>query len=157
MERKKKNIIWAIAIMLASIMLVGGLGAVFVQLGNDWFNGLTKPTEWIPNWVIPTVWTVIYLTFAIILFLWIKKENLPRKVVVLLILNGVFNILWCLVFFTLKQLLLGNIVLIFNLILAVKLILEIYKTKMLYSSILLIYPVWLCLASSLNMAVWILN
>lgn len=157
MEREKKNVIWAIVIMLASIVLVGGLGAVFVQLGNDWFNGLIKPTKWIPNWVIPTIWTVIYLTFAIILFLWIKKENLPRKVVVLLILNGVFNILWCLVFFTLKQLLLGNIVLIFNLILAVKLILEIYKTKMLYSSILLIYPVWLCLASSLNMAVWILN
>lgn len=157
MEREKKNIVWAIVIMLISIIVVGGLGAVFVQLGNAWFDGLTKPSEWIPNWVIPTIWTIIYLTFAIILFLWIKQENLPRKVTILLILNGIFNILWCLVFFTLKQLLLGNIVLIFNLILAVKFILEIYKTKMLYSSILLIYPVWLCLASSLNMAVWILN
>ena len=107
--------------------------------------------------ILISILAVIYLTFAVILFLWIKKENLPRKVIWLLILNGVFNVLWCLVFFTLNQLFLGNVILIFNLILAVKLILEVYKTQKLYSAILLIYPAWLCVATSLNVAVWILN
>ena len=149
--------VWAIVISILAVVLVAGLGSVFVQLGDNWFNALVKPTEWIPNFVIPLVWSVIYLTFAVILFLWIKKENLPRKVIWLLILNGVFNVLWCLVFFTLNQLFLGNVILIFNLILAVKLILEVYKTQKLYSAILLIYPAWLCVATSLNVAVWILN
>lgn len=157
MEREKKNVIWAIVIALVSVGLVAGLGSLFVQLGNDWFDALVKPSEWIPNFVIPVVWSVIYLTLAIILVLWIKKENLPRKVIWLLGINGVFNTLWCLVFFTLNQLFLGNVFLIFNLILAVKLILEIYKTQKIYSAILLIYPAWLCVATSLNMAVWILN
>lgn len=157
MEREKKNVVWAIVISILAVVLVAGLGSVFVQLGDSWFNALVKPTEWIPNFVIPLVWSVIYLTFAVILFLWIKKENLPRKVIWLLILNGVFNVLWCLVFFTLNQLFLGNVILIFNLILAVKLILEVYKTQKLYSAILLIYPAWLCVATSLNVAVWILN
>lgn len=157
MERDKKNVIWAIVISIIAIVLVAGLGSLFVQLGNAWFDSLTKPSEWIPNFVIPVVWSVLYLTFAVILVLWIKKENLPRKVVWLLGINGVFNVLWCLVFFTLNQLFLGNIVLVFNLILAVKLILEIYKTQKIYSAILLIYPAWLCVASTLNLAVWILN
>lgn len=157
MKREKKNVIWAIVIAIVSIVLVAGLGSLFVQLGNDWFNNLVKPSEWIPNFVIPVVWSVIYFTLAVILVLWIKKENLPRKVIWLLGINGFFNVLWCLMFFTLNQLFLGNIVLIFNLILAVKLILEIYKTQKLYSAILLIYPAWLCVATSLNIAVWILN
>lgn len=157
MEREKKNVIWAMVISVALVVLVAGLGTLFVQLGDSWFNGLTKPNEWIPNFVIPLVWSVIYLTFAVILVLWIKKENLPRKVIWLLGINGFFNVLWCLVFFTFNQLFLGNVILIFNLILAVKLIMEVYKTQKIFSAILLLYPAWLCVATSLNVAVWILN
>lgn len=157
METKNRNDKLGIVIALISIAVVGGLGTLFVNLGTDWFNGLVKPSEWIPNILIPIVWSVIYLTFGIILWLWIKNQNLPRKVTALLITNGVFNILWCLVFFTLNQLFLGVIVIILNLIFAVKLILEISKTKDIYTLILTIYPLWLGIATTLNLAVWILN
>jgi tryptophan-rich sensory protein len=50
---------------VASVLLVALLGWVFVDIGMDWFNGLKKPSEWIPNALIPIVWTFIYSVFIL--------------------------------------------------------------------------------------------
>lgn len=139
------------------IALVAGLGAVFVNLGMAWFDGLSKPTQWIPDFVIPVVWTIIYLAFAVILIIWQNKEKIPKHTIVLLIVNGVLNVLWCLLFFTLKQTFIGNIAIILNLIAGFWLVWDISKSKKLYSLILIIYPVWLSIATTLNLSMWILN
>ena len=68
----KKNII----ITLVSILVVAGLGTLFTQLGMKWFDGLNKPTEWIPSFVIPIVWTVIYLLFVYVLIKWQNKISI---------------------------------------------------------------------------------
>lgn len=133
------------------------LGSVFVNLGMDWFNGLNKPSQWIPNWVIPVVWTVIYIAFAVVLLIWTNKESLNKTTIGLLIANGVLNVLWCLVFFTLKQTFLGNIIIILNLIAGVLLWINIFNQKRHYSYWLSIYPIWLSIATTLNLALWILN
>ena len=65
-----KNNVLRIVSVVAPIVLVAVLGSVFVNLGMDWFDGLTKPSQWIPNWVIPVVWTIIYITFAVVLLIW---------------------------------------------------------------------------------------
>ena len=152
-----KNKTFQIILSFIFIIVVAGLGSLFVSLGMNWFNGLAKPSQWIPNIVIPIVWTIIYSLFAIVNFLWIKNEGLPKSVLILMILNGLFNILWCLTFFTLKLLFIGNIVIILNLILAFLLIFEIAKFKKNYFYVLAIYPVWISIATTLNLALWILN
>lgn len=139
------------------IILVAALGSVFVNLGMDWFNSLKKPTQWVPNVVIPIVWTVIYLSFAVINFIWLKNDDIPKSTVILMLINGVLNVLWCLTFFTLKLLLVGNIVILLNLIAGFVLIVDIYKYKKLFGYILSIYPIWLSIATTLNLALWILN
>ena len=139
------------------IVIVAGLGSLFVNLGMEWFNALEKPTQWIPNIVIPIVWTLIYIAFAVINFFWIKNSSIPKTTWILMIVNGVLNILWCLIFFTLKQTCLGNIVIILNLIAGILLWISIYRTKKLYAYILSIYPIWLSIATTLNLATWILN
>lgn len=144
-------------ISIVAIVLVAGLGTIFTQLGMGWFDGLVKPTEWIPSFIIPIVWTVIYLAFAIILILWQKKRPLTTENKVLLIINGVLNILWCLVFFTLNQLFLGVVVIVINALFALRLLFEICKESALYGLILSIYPIWLCIATMLNTVLWILN
>lgn len=153
----KKKMITNIVVALISIVVVAALGSILVYLGMSWFDGLRKPTEWIPNFVIPLVWTIVYLTFGVILFLWLKQEELETNVFVLLIINGALNILWCLVFFTFEQLFLGNVVLIINMLFAVKLIFAISRVRYTYSLILSIYPIWLSIATTLNIALWILN
>lgn len=149
----KKNIIF----YLVGIILVAVLGTVFTQIGMEWFDTLQKPTEWIPSFIIPIVWTVIYVAFAIILVIWESRDPITLENKILLLINGILNILWCLVFFTLRQLFLGNVIIIINALFALRLMFEICKERSLYGLILSIYPIWLCVATSLNTALWILN
>ena len=146
-----------IIISIISIIIVAGLGSLFVYLGNGWFNSLTKPSQWIPNFVIPVVWSIIYIAFAVVLSIWLSQQDLSASTFALLVTNGILNVLWCLIFFTLKQTFLGDIFIVLNLISGFLLIWDIYKQKKLYGLILLIYPIWLSIATTLNLAVWILN
>ena len=152
-----KNKTLQIILIWISLIIVAVLGSIFVNLGMDWFNSLEKPSEWIPNIVIPIVWTIIYLTFAIILSILANKENLPKNIIILLIINGILNILWCLLFFTLNLLFVGNIAIILNLIFGYKLLFDINRENSIYAWILAIYPTWLSIATTLNLALWILN
>lgn len=151
----KQNYSWLY--ILIPIILVAVLGSIFVYLGIPWFNSLIKPSQWIPNIVIPIVWTIIYITFAILLIMYNKTQKFLTSTKVLLIINGILNVLWCLIFFTLKQTFLGNIIIILNLIAGFLLTYNIFKLKNLYGLILLIYPIWLSIATTLNLALWILN
>ncbi|MBQ8909319.1 MAG: tryptophan-rich sensory protein [Clostridia bacterium] len=149
-----KKYIW---ITLISIVAVAGFGTLFTQLGMGWFDKLIKPAEWIPSWIIPIVWTVIYGLFAYVLIKWQNRRPLTKENIILLIVNGVLNILWCLVFFTLHQLFLGVVVIVINALFAIRLYLEICKEDAMNGFIISIYPIWLCIATTLNLAVWILN
>lgn len=146
-----------IIITLVAVFLVAGLGSLFVNMGLEWLEGLNKPSEWIPNFVIPIVWSIIYLSFAIIFSILLKQKLVSKKLIILSIVNGTLNILWCLVFFTLNQLLLGNILIILNAFFGVLLLLEMIKTSKLYVNLLWIYPIWLFVATTLNLSLWILN
>ena len=149
----KKNII----ITLISILAIAILGTIFAQIGMGWFDGLIKPKEWIPSFIIPIVWTVIYLLFTYVLIKWQNIKPLTKENIILLVINGVLNVLWCLVFFTLNQLFLGNIVIIINTLFGLRLYFEICKEDANSGLIISVYPIWLCIATTLNIALWILN
>ena len=155
METKKVVIQTIISTLI--IVIVAALGSVFVNLGMDWYDSLNKALQWPPNVLIPIVWTVIYVSFGIINFLWIKGEKIPTKTLILMLVNGFLNILWCLVFFTLHLTFVGIIIIILNLIAGILLWLDIFKNNKIYAYILAIYPIWLSIATSLNLALWILN
>ena len=143
--------------IVAPIVLVAVLGSVFVNIGMDWFNELNKPSQWIPNIVIPIVWTIIYLAFAVIFFFWVRAGGVPKEILFWGIVNGILNVLWCLVFFTLNQLFLGLIVIVLNLVAGWIFWGKIISQNKLYGRILTIYPLWLSIATCLNLALWILN
>ena len=132
-----------IILIIASVLLVAGLGSLFVNLGMEWYSKLNTPTQWIPNIVIPIVWTIIYILFAIVFSLLYKEAFVDKKMLILSIVNGALNVLWCLVFFTLNQLLLGNILIILNAFFATFLVIETLRTERWYANLLLIYPLYL--------------
>lgn len=144
-------------IILAGIVLVAVLGSVFVNMGMDWFDSLTKPSEWIPNILIPIMWTIIYIAFAVYFYFAIREDKLSMQLLALLIANGILNVLWCLVFFTLNSLFVGLIVIVLNLIAGTVLLSELRKLHAFQFYLLLIYPLWLSIATTLNLALWILN
>ncbi|MFQ6724341.1 MAG: TspO/MBR family protein [Clostridia bacterium] len=153
MNNKTLNTIIAIG----AVILVAVLGTIFVNMGMDWFDSLIKPNEWVPNIVIPIVWTVIYIAFAIYLYFAIKNDRLDKELIILLIVNGALNVAWCLLFFTLHSLLWGLIAIILNLIAGSVLLILMHKRDMFFSYFLTIYPLWLSIATCLNLACWILN
>lgn len=153
---KKENII-KYGKPLLWVLFVAILGAIFVKMGMEWFNGLQKPKEWLSNIVIPIVWTIIYSLFIIYLWYLVRNEIRNKKLNYLLLINGGLNVLWCLVFFTFNGLLGGLIFIIINLIVSVLLLKEICKTSNIFGYILLVYPTWLSIATCLNLASWILN
>lgn len=148
-KTNKSNIL-----IIISIVVVAILGSIFVQLGMDWYDSLIKPNQWIPNIIIPVIWSIIYILFAVMLVKF--KSHLTIANLTLLFLNGIFNILWCLTFFTLHLTFLGEIIIILNLILSIVLLLNLYRLENRFI-FLSIYPIWLSLATSLNSALWILN
>lgn len=156
MKTNKQKII-SYVVIIASILMVAVLGSVFVNLGMDWFSSLETPSKFVPSFIIPVVWTSIYIIFAIVLCKWVSSENLRKSTIILLIVNGVLNVLWCLLFFTLNQTLLGLIAIILLLIAAWLLIVDIYTQKPIYALFTLLYPVWCSIATTLNLALWILN
>lgn len=153
MKSKTLNTILAIG----AVILVAVLGSIFVNIGMEWFDTLLKPSEWVPNIVIPIVWTVIYVAFAIYLYFAIKNDRLDKEIIWLLIANGILNVLWCFMFFTVHSLLWGLIVIIINLIAGAIMISIMHKKDMFFSYFLTIYPLWLSIATCLNLACWILN
>ena len=148
---------YKIIIICLAILVVAGVGSIFVNLGMDWYAGLAKPREWISSFVIPLVWSVIYVLFAIILSILSKQNLLTKKTIYLCVFNGIFNVLWCLVFFTLNQLFIGNIIIIINAFIGVLLLVSLNKIDKNYIALLWLYVIWLLVATSLNVAVWILN
>ena len=153
----KKEKILDYSIPVLSVSLVALLGSVFVKKGMSWFEKLNKPTEWIPNAVIPVMWSVIYVVVIFYILHFIRTNQKDKRIVSLLIINGILNVLWCLVFFALHGLFLGLIVIILNLISSVLLLKEISKKSEVYSYMLTVYPCWLSIATTLNLSCWILN
>lgn len=156
MKTTKQRVINYI-IIIASILAVAGLGSIFVNLGMEWYDTLNRPTYFVPNFLIPIMWTIIYSIFAIVLCNWVSKEDLPKDTIILLILNGIFNVLWCLLFFTLNQPLWGVVSIVLLLILAYLLVANIYKYNKVYAYFTALYPIWVSIATTLNLALWILN
>ena len=118
-----------------------------------WYKTLKKPTEWLGSMVFVVVWSTIYSLF----YIYCIRNEYNNKTLNLLLINGILNVLWCLMYFVINTLLGGLIVIIVNLFLAVYLVFEIYKYNKIYGYILSIYPLWIAIATTLNLATFILN
>lgn len=151
---KNKTLSYFIAVV--GVAITATLGGIFTNMGVDMLDVLNLPTEWIGGTVISIVWTIIYTALALYLILIIANNQLTTKTVILAIANSVANVAWCGVFFALGSLLGGLIIIIINAILAVLLVLDATNKKPLYSYTA-IYPLWVAVATCLNLAIWILN
>lgn len=156
MKNMKSKII-SYVIILISIAVVAGMGSVFVNLGMDWFMMLDKPSQFVPNFLIPIVWTVIYVVFAIVLCLLVYNNGITTKTIILLTISGFLNIIWCLLFFTLNLTFWGVISIILLLISAYLVVLDLLTYNKFYVYFTIIYPLWASIATALNLSLWILN
>ncbi len=90
------------AIGVVSMAMVGGW---MTEIG-PWYNSLKFPGWKPPNWAFGPIWTVILICAAIgIVIAWrATPEGSPRVWLAMLLgLNGVLNVLWNYLFFTMRR------------------------------------------------------
>ena len=82
-------------------LILGSLVGLLISSSID-YNELVKPLLAPPSWAFPVAWSIIYLLMGISYFLIRKKEDYLDENSVIYYLQLAVNLMWSVIFFTLK-------------------------------------------------------
>lgn len=145
-----------VAVLLA--IVVGGLGGAATDIG-PWYRALIKPSWQPPDWLFGPVWTTIYVLTAIAgVYAWRRGNAADRRRFALaLALNLVLNVMWSVIFFTLKRPDLALLEVV-PLWLSIALLIVLVKRYSPLSAVLMLpYLLWVGFATYLNWTIVRLN
>ena len=148
-------------------ILVASSGAVLVailgglaSMPGPWYAALNKSALTPPDWVFAPTWTVIYATCVVCAVMgWRHAETSAQRtwLIWLFVANGALNVLWSVLFFTLKRPD-WALVEVAALWLSVgALIFFLRKLSNLAALLLIPYLIWVSFAAYLNVQVTVLN
>lgn len=149
--------------LIGWILLVVGLGATFGSLfaPDAWFSALLKPTWNPPSWIFAPVWTLLYATMAVALWL-VRREpanedRLRKVALVLFAIQFALNLAWTPLFFGLRSpgLAFAEICLLWIVLLST--MLAFGRVRPLAGYLLLPYLLWVSFALVLNGTIWLMN
>ncbi len=161
MIKHKSQYIISLTLGISISLAVGWLSSIVTQSAiNDWYAGLEKPFFSPPNWVFAPVWGLLYILMGIAVGrVWFfgRKHRWGKTALYHFGFQLIFNGLWSLVFFGLKNPVLGLVVIIMLLILIERSIkwfkmVDLFSARLLYP-----YLVWVAFATILNGAIVVLN
>jgi tryptophan-rich sensory protein len=141
-------------VFLFACMAAGLTGSLFPP--GEWYSELKKPVWTPPNWVFPVAWPILYLLMS---YSGATLANLESagSALALWALQISLNTLWTPVFFGLKNLKLGLII-IFLLLVSVAICTYVFWLYAWISGLLFLpYLAWVVFAAALNAAVFKLN
>lgn len=161
MEKSRLMIGLKLVFSLVICQFAGLLGSIFTtpNIGN-WYAYLNKPIFSPPNWIFAPVWTFLYLTMGLSLFLvWVKAKDAKEinLAFIFFIIQLMLNIAWSLVFFGLNSILGGVIVVILLIAAVLFTIIKFFKISEIAGILLIPYLLWVSFASILNIAIYFLN
>lgn len=141
-------------IFLAACLAAGTTGAIFPP--GDWYDRLRKPGWTPPNWLFPLAWSVLYLCMAAAAArVSVRPDN--GLAMALWSLQIALNALWTPVFFGLRRMRMGMIVLCALWLAVAACMLALWQVDMLAGLLFVPYLVWVSVAAALNMSVVRLN
>ena len=149
------------AVFLAVLFLIiGGIISASVNSSlNVWYNALNKPFLNPPNFVFMPIWTLLYISLAI--FIWIIDRHPHTQMVIkakkLFVWQLVLNFLWTPIFFGMQNILAGLIVLLIMDFLVFRMICVSYQISKTATMVVLPYFCWLIFATYLNLSLFLLN
>lgn len=146
--------------LLFLILNFGALGIGILLMGDGansvWYLALQK-APWTPEgWVFGAAWTTVMFCFSFYMaFLIIERTT--TKVIVLFLIQFVLNVGWNLAFFN-QQLIDIGLGVISLLAVIVAAFFVTYLNDLKWKSLLILpYLVWICIATSLNLYIFINN
>lgn len=154
-----KNILKLIVSVVIS-QAAGAIGSLFtVQNIPTWYAGLNKPSFNPPNYLFGPVWITLYFMMGIAFFLvWKNSGKFDVKVpAILFITQLVLNALWSIIFFGMKNPMLGFFEIIILWVFIVLCVIKFYPVSKIAAWLLIPYLLWVSFASVLNFKLWMLN
>ena len=89
--------LWSISIAMGIVLLYASLSAYFIKI-DGWYESLILPHFALPPRIMAIGWSLAYIVnIAIIARLIYHREH--AVIILPLVILGVLNILWCLIFF----------------------------------------------------------
>lgn len=149
--------LWPIVLCLG----IGFLGGFVTESSvHTWYAQLNKPSFTPPNWMFPVVWTLLYILMGISLGIILNKTTKPIPSKACYVVFGIqlfLNAIWSVLFFGLKNPLLGfiDISALWIAVLATILIFKRYSGWA--AGLLLPYLAWITYALTLNAWIWLNN
>jgi tryptophan-rich sensory protein len=150
--------------LLVSLLVCFGaaaLGSAFTRPAvNGWYATVQRPSFAPPNEVFAPVWTLLYFLMAVALYLvWHERKNRVRDNLALKLfaVQLALNVSWSAVFFGLRSISGGLVVILLLAITLLATIRRFWPISRLAAACLIPYFLWLSFAAVLNFAIWRLN
>jgi len=137
-------------IFLGACFAAGSTGGLFPP--GEWYRKLNKPSWTPPDWVFPVTWTTLYICMATA---GARAALVPDNGIAMALwsLQIALNGLWTPVFFGLKRLKLGLIVLSALWLSVAATMLALWQVDWIAGALFIPYLVWVSIAGALNASV----
>lgn len=150
-----------LVLSMALCIGTGMAGSYFTRASlSDWYMSLIKPWFTPPGWLFGPVWTILYITMAIALYLvWAdpRKDIFRRRSLWSFGIQLILNFAWTMAFFGLRSPMLGLGV-ILTLVLFIAITIYYFRIVSRKAAFMLFpYLFWVIFASFLNLSIWKLN
>lgn len=142
-----------------AIGLGTGLLSVLLTLGNfKAYSALLQPPLAPPGWLFPVVWTILYILMGVSAYLVYECDTEEKYIgLAVYVLQLIFNFLWLIIFFNIRNLLFAFVWLVFLWILVLAMTISFYKVNKTAGLLQIPYLLWVTFAGYLNIALYILN
>ncbi len=152
MKRFFKNIFY-----LFLPIILGSLIGLIISKSID-YNNLNKPPFAPPSLAFPIAWSIIYILMGLSYFLFQKNVNSNKVITATAYYFQLFvNLMWPILFFTLKWRLFSIIWIILLICLISLLMYLMYKEYSISTYLLVPYLIWTIFATYLNIGIFVLN
>jgi len=142
---------WVFATFFGACCAAAATGAMFQP--GDWYRSLDRPSWTPPDWVFPTVWTVLYVLMS-----WsaTRVAALPGsgQALALWSLQIACNTLWTPVFFGLRRMRAGMVVILCLWLSVAATTVAFWRLDAIAGLMFVPYLAWCSIAAALNWSVW---
>jgi len=149
------------AIFIIAIPLIVGAVSGFLTRNNVYiYDVLIKPPFALPNYLFSVVWSILYLTMGIALYLFINANTNKSTIndgVTLFAFQLLLNFFWSIIFFNLRMYFLAFLLLVALFIFVAITVTTFFNTRKSSGILLIPYLLFLVYAGYLNFSIWYLN
>ena len=145
---------FAFFIFLSACAAAATTGSMFQP--GAWYDNLQKPSWTPPKWLFPVAWTTLYILMS---WAGARVVGITGSGIALAFwaLQIALNTLWTPVFFGLRNLRAGMVIIVFMWIAVALTMISMFQLDRLAGLMFVPYLVWVSVASGLNYSVWKMN